>query len=56
MAYGVLIESSIQAKDNDALNRFAVSSTTAVAGILEAGLIDRHQQIIRQQWGIATIL
>jgi len=32
MAYGVLIESSIQAKDIDALNRFAVSSTTAVAG------------------------
>jgi len=32
MAYGVLIESNIQAKDNDALNRFAVSSTTAVAG------------------------
>ena len=31
MAYGVIIESSIQAKDNDALNRFAVA-TVAIAG------------------------
>ena len=32
MAYGVLIESMIQAKNIDALNRSAVSTTTDVAG------------------------
>jgi len=32
MAYGVLIESEIRATDNIALNKFAVSSTTNVAG------------------------
>lgn len=32
MAYGVLIESEIQATNNDALNKSAVSSTTSVAG------------------------
>ena len=36
MAYGVLIESEISATNVDALNKFAVSSTTDVAG---AGLV-----------------